>query len=1421
LAQFSEIKRWVLVASGTQHVEDASLRTLDEVPAELERIRRTFRVLGYTEVLHQIALDPTSDSLGTRLQECFQTFGPDDVAVFYYTGHGERDGDRFYLLTRNSKLKVLDSTAIAAESLGRFLAKDTSARQILIILDTCYSGAGASEASAIIGKLASDLRSRSEVWVLAASRPSQEAAQGALSTALEVVLKNATGSLGGPLQRYFGFEDVLESVNAHFEHTRPSQKAFSSTVGVGGRALVFPNPLYNASARPGLDLQEQRALVEHWTPKVESNDIAGSAMYFTGRKAAVQDLAGWFSGDRTDSRTRVITGGPGSGKSAVLGRIVTLSAASTRARTLESSGQELLPEGAVDVAVHARRKLVGDIVSQIASRLELQTRDPNALLSQLQLQTRKTVVVVDALDEADSPKEIVDQVLAPMNAMPNVFLAVGTRPDTVHGERRYAGLGESTVEIDLDDPKYFEKQDIALYAAKRLLAEEEPSRPTPYRGHARIAHIVANAVAERAGKRFILARTAVETLIASGRTLDVSRPGWETEIPTEVDSAFKELLSKLDEQVGSSKGLATAVLLPLAFAEGEGLPWAGIWPRVAKALSEIDVTNEQIRDVLTRAAPFVVEALEAEGSVYRLYHESFAESLRSGKAARPGVIHGAIFDALLDSVPSREGTRDWTQAHPYLLLHLAAHGAKAGRLSELLGELGYLLVADRQRLLEQLPKIVSGQAHGIARAYLRASSVWGTADRANDRPPHLALALMEEGLLDLAPPALVTGSALPWSPLWAHSQTEPTSYAIARGVGSIDFVKICPWTDGRPVALVAREKHSLEVWDLARDALLARWDPKQVPAVSRSDLRLAAKGPVLICTGSQGELAATNLSTGDEVTAAEEKSRITALETAEIDGEPVCIVVRNDERFVVYRLSDLTVYRERKDSRVDAYGIELLLLDGQRKLVAAGDSLAEDQRRRSTRLSMWSFPDLLFEWGDERDDGGALEQPQGYQAFGRTLVIATGNPRPQLWDLSSKTLLQEGPQYATVSWLCEVAGEHALVSVGSDTLQIDYLAQDSASAQIGIRKSTRQAFRGSFSKRDAGVASVHGRTVLVAASGSRLRLWDIEEIGRHGSVPAPTATVIPGSVESLAVSADAKRLYAATRSSVVALESATGAVLWSQESTDKGAITSLALAQRAQDDALLVAGSGGVTIWDAVRGTFVGSVPLLTEARALATSQVQDRAVFFASTKGGSGWEVGVWSLEPLERISTGKRWSLTGGQGDKCIYGLAAAGLGNFVRIAFASKYAKVMIADFGRDKEAADGPGIQPILGSFEEWHMVSREADYVPALLTACIGGKWSLFAGSDEGTLMAWDLASGAARASAPAHRASVAALAFRPSVEAPLIVSGGADNIKFWTPSLKLVATIEMTKAVRSLAWVDGLGLAVGTGGGLAMLKLGF
>jgi hypothetical protein len=92
----------------------------------------------------------------------------------------------------------------------------------------------------------------------------------------------------------------------------------------------------------GWRLSHDPAMASHWGPRargVERDSRPG--WYFTGRRQALRELTDWLEHQRADGAVRVVTGGPGSGKSAVLARLVALADPQYRARVQREDPGEL------------------------------------------------------------------------------------------------------------------------------------------------------------------------------------------------------------------------------------------------------------------------------------------------------------------------------------------------------------------------------------------------------------------------------------------------------------------------------------------------------------------------------------------------------------------------------------------------------------------------------------------------------------------------------------------------------------------------------------------------------------------------------------------------------------------------------------------------------------------------------------------------------------------------------------------------------------------------------------------------------------------------------------------------------------------------------------------------------------------------
>src|SRR5207245_2384086 len=113
------------------------------------------------------------------------------------------------------------------------------------------------------------------------------------------------------------------------------------------------------------------------------------------------------------------------------------------------------------------------------------------------------------------------------------------------------------------------------------------------------------------------------------------------------------------------------LLRPLAYAQGEGLPGGSVWAQAASAASGISFRTRDIEILLEHAGYYIVQGAERGRVVYRLFHEALAEHLRHTDQSVE--VHSAVADALINGTPAEKNKRDWSQAHPYTLLHLARH----------------------------------------------------------------------------------------------------------------------------------------------------------------------------------------------------------------------------------------------------------------------------------------------------------------------------------------------------------------------------------------------------------------------------------------------------------------------------------------------------------------------------------------------------------------------------------------------------------------------------------------------------------------------------------------------------------------------------------------------------------------------------
>ncbi|MFF5362428.1 caspase family protein [Streptomyces scabiei] len=748
------------------HPEDRRAELTDDV----ERIDRLFiGELGYRRGA-DLGMNPTREQLtkGLRAFATAPERAPDDYVVFYLACHGrvaERSG-RHYLMLSDSEHDDLRGTALPTEDLLAQLWEDTPVERLLVLLDTCFSEEGTTSA------MRSSLEARrfqepvtehgsTGLVLVASSRRKEETETGALSAAFDRAVRGQ--ATAGHAPAHISLERVMAAISSDREALPRQRLVWSLTNATADIPHFLPNPRYVADAAgrrvdeidEAVKLRaEQRSAREEelrgfFVPRARGTDVATDDVWnFTGRHAALTDVTAWLAADGAAERLCVVTGDPGSGKSSLLGLVAVLTDPHRNAAVPKATLPRSLPgPGAVDVAVNASHKTTRQLLDALAAAAGCTADSLGSLAAHLQTRTDPLVVLVDSLDEALAPMEAVEELIIPLTdparRLP-LRLLVGARP---HIEQR---LPTSARRIDLDDERYADPAAVRAYTRKLLTPEGSALRSAA----PGVVDAVAQAVAEAADRSFLVALITARTIAREPEAPDPYDRSWREALPRLPGEAMEQDLA---QRLGPLAGKARDLLLPLAYAQGAGLPWAGVWPQLASALAAVDYTDEDVVWLRTAAGSYIVESTEGDGSVYRVYHRALIEHLRQAHDAEH------VQRTVTRILRSVELT--------YVRRYLALHAAEGGVLDSLLRDARFVLTADPGQLLAALSRVRTPEGRRAAQAVRDMEGLlWERGGRADVDPEaraRLRLAAVCRKAEKLARSCDEGEEGLPWRPRWA------------------------------------------------------------------------------------------------------------------------------------------------------------------------------------------------------------------------------------------------------------------------------------------------------------------------------------------------------------------------------------------------------------------------------------------------------------------------------------------------------------------------------------------------------------------------------------------------------------------------------------------------------------------------------
>ncbi|WP_326919023.1 AAA family ATPase [Actinophytocola sp.] len=656
----------------------------------------------------------------------------------------------------------------------------------LFLLDLCSAGTAARLPWQ--GRLEGRVRG----WVIAACQADRPAYDGRFTEAvIEVLSALRRGELDvDPSLKYVPVPTVARAIRREVNRLASIADAYDQQVtaslvdiSVDEELPFFPNPAYTDHPRPRLraavdpgtlpfldDLDEgldARHFLERATGLGRLTD-ANSPLVgcFTGRDRELREISPWLNG-LGNSPLCVVTGSPGSGKSALLGVLVCAAHPLLRGETeavWKRIAQWPLPIDNL-AAVHARQRGLGAVTASIVRQLGLPENLTAAdLVQTLSRGKVSPVIVLDALDEADDPTEIMTDLLLPLFETAAVRLLIGVRH-----YQQFKALFDRAWMVDLDTVEQDVLEDDLYRYVNSLL------RATVYRRQGAVigafAHSVASILAapDEDGSRtwgpFLVAGLYTRHLVRAHVDPPVSDParaaGLGEAVPVDLPGVLELDLALQDDE----QPWLRPVMSALAYARGAGMP-VSVLTRVAPVFARHSAkpTVAEIRSALSAGKFYLRQAMDTDHSnVYRLFHQGLADTL----AQHPFHHAGQFLDALLSSLGPPDN-RDWDAAEPYLLRHVADHAADADRLKELESDPGLLLNPNFS--------LATDSPAGAALAAKARRFVGITT------PAKLALAAVRAGLPELARRAanLAGRPPLTWQPRWILGEPSPATYPVTQ-----------------------------------------------------------------------------------------------------------------------------------------------------------------------------------------------------------------------------------------------------------------------------------------------------------------------------------------------------------------------------------------------------------------------------------------------------------------------------------------------------------------------------------------------------------------------------------------------------------------------------------------------------------------
>lgn len=642
--------------------DESDIETYPRLPsasdkaAELADVLRSF---GYISDCVSSAGELVAASLGGKVHQTLAEADSESIVIVHILSHGHLEKS-----PGSGSLYVIGSDGVRhpATKVEEWLTQVEDFRDqrplTLFILDLCHAGK--------IARIPWQMKNASEdvrAWVIAATTEDGQAFDGNFTECVIRVLKKLRDGHFDihPRMTNIPLETVAREVRREASAQPGYPQQVTATIrDISAEAMprFFPIRPKGRNISDAGDPRVQQFAVEldqaldvpHFYGRAQSRSQFNSEAMgcFQGRRQHLVSLSAWMDDPGAPNGLKVITGCPGVGKSALIGVLVCAAHPELRDAT-ERVWHHVARAPSRNphlVAVHARQRGLREITASLARQLSIADAPatgwrPDALVEKMREKGVRPLIIIDALDEAHRPLEIMNSLLLPLTSSsdgpPICRLMCGTRKIAHLTPLMEAALQQDGL-IDLDDvPKVEIKEDVYHYV-DQLLRSTPPYDGIDYAPvRDTFAETLSGVLTDRPTDNltqdcghFLVAALYTHHIITRNEPMhDVhTARRYAHGAPQTLPEIFE-----LDLQSDATDEWLRPVLAALARAYRDGMPRT-VLRRIVPAFvghrpgEQIQVTDDDIRDALAIGRFYLRAGADRDGtSVYRLFHQSLADHL--------------------------------------------------------------------------------------------------------------------------------------------------------------------------------------------------------------------------------------------------------------------------------------------------------------------------------------------------------------------------------------------------------------------------------------------------------------------------------------------------------------------------------------------------------------------------------------------------------------------------------------------------------------------------------------------------------------------------------------------------------------------------------------------------------------------------